>query len=431
MNRQSRVDDAGDAIAVAWRSRGCRARLGLGSRPGWRLGSRPVGLPPLLAVAAALALAGCTWTVPASPSPIHRATGHPTQTPAAQPTPTRRSGTFTRIATLDSRGDGYTTTLLQDGRVLIAGGTGTGYKALATAELYDPRSNSFTPTSSMTTGRTGHSATLLGDGRVLIAGGGSYENSDFLVLAELFDPKTGKFSPTGWLETPRESQTATLLPDGRVIVIGGDQGCVMAKCQIVTSAEVYDPLTGAFSPDGNLGTPRAGHTATLLTDDRLLIVGGEDANSHPIASAEIFDPMTGISTATGSLGAARYGHTATRLSNGQVLVAGGFTVSSAELFDPATGKFSATGSMTAARGFFTASLLRDGRVLMAGGVIGADDPSSAELYEPATGEFALTGSMTTGRANHTATLLADGRVFISGRDYASGGTSDSAEFYQP
>lgn len=83
--------------------------------------------------------------------------------------------------------------------------------------------------------------------------------------------------------------------------------------------------------------------------------------------------------------AARGDHTATLLSDGRVLTAGGWNgtaLASAELYDRATGTFSPTGSMTATRAAHTATLLSDGRVLSAGGMYGSSSFASAELHEP-------------------------------------------------
>jgi hypothetical protein len=101
---------------------------------------------------------------------------------------------------------------------------------------------------------------------------------------------------------------------------------------------LVQPCAGAsfkFEETGSLLTARAGHTATLLPNGKVLVAAGLDSNFVPLTSAELYDPATGTWTATGSLAAARYDHTATLLPNGKVLVAGGsFALASAELYDP-------------------------------------------------------------------------------------------------
>ena len=107
------------------------------------------------------------------------------------------------------------------------------------------------------------------------------------------------------------------------------------------SAELYDRTTETWTFTGNLNVGRAGHSATLLPDGRVLVAGSIDSNFNEVASAELYDPTTGTWSLTGRLHTARDLHMATLLRDGKVLIAGGTTggesrLASAELYDPAT-----------------------------------------------------------------------------------------------
>ena len=195
----------------------------------------------------------------------------------------------------------HTATLLQDGKVLLAGGGAM--DALGTAELYDPATGTFTETGSLTTGRGMHTATLLTDGRVLIVGGiggefdvsGSSDSSKPLPTAELYDPATGTFTETGELNTARWMHSSTLLQDGRVLIVGGASADMQTQ---LTAVEVYDPATGTFTEAGDIPVPYALHSALLLPDGRVLLAGGANQTGSSDLStltmySGIFDPATG------------------------------------------------------------------------------------------------------------------------------------------
>jgi hypothetical protein len=380
--------------------------------------------------AGALAVIGCSGGSNPTASPANSST----------PAPSNAQGHKISFIATGSMASRYfnTATLLQDGRVLVAGGCCDGQTGLATAQIYNPLTGAFTATGSMTTPRYEHTATLLQDGRVLLTGG--FSELGGLASAEIYDPKAGTFSPTGSMSVARLNHTATLLQDGRVLIAGGT-----SSTTALDSAEIFDPKTGTFSPTGydDKGVPdtmsraRIYQTATLLNDGRVLIIGGDT-----LATGDIFDPKTGQFKPTRAPLTALVNHTATLMNDGRVLIVGGrqvglFTFDSAEIFDPtrgtetntvAKGTFTATGSMTTARFYHTATLLRDGRVLITGGYPGLD---SAEVFDPKTGKFTATpGRMTLGRARQTATLLNDNTVLIAG-GIGSSGSSTSAELYQP
>jgi hypothetical protein len=286
--------------------------------------------------------------------------------------------------------------------VLVIGGlsnsAGNAEDFLASAELWDPATGSFSATSSLAETRIAHTATLLPDGRVLVVGGIRVSIAP-AATAELWDPGSGSFTTTGPLAEGRFGHTATLLRDGRVLVIGGGS-FAQDGFDVRAVAEVWNPATGTFGPAGSLAEPRVSHTATLLPDGRVLVIGGigRSGDASVIrSSAEVWDPATGVFTPAGSLAEVRGGPTATLLPNGSVLVVGGtgFRVtddasingpkwrSSSELRDPVTGAFAPAGPLAAGRGLHTATLLSDGRVLVVGGI--RDDGTqvaAAEVWAP-------------------------------------------------
>ncbi|MFL5731688.1 MAG: Kelch repeat-containing protein [Chloroflexia bacterium] len=338
----------------------------------------------------------------------------------AQPTATagaqRTAGRLEPVGSMTLSRGAHTATLLQDGRVLLAGGQQRGDQLTNTADLYDPATGKFTPTGSMTVPRAYHSAALLPDGRVLIMGG---SNADGNRSAELYDPATGKFTPTGSMTVGRwEPFAATTLKNGKVLVTGG-----LSDGKMTAVAELYDPSTGSFSPTGSMNEGRVNNTATLLADGRVLVVGGGVAGvgSEPdrvLASAELYDPITGAFTRTGNLLTARYKHGAALLRDGRVLIVAGSNerqmaglYTSVEIYEPATGKFTSAGNVAIPRFKLPAGLasLPDGRVAIAGG------GERVELYDPSSGSFSTAeGTMELPHYYQTATTLRDGTVLIAG-----------------
>ncbi len=369
---------------------------------------------------------------------------------------------------------------LPTGQVLFIGGfDATEVAVLKHAELYDPFWAGVGP---MQEGRQNHSATLLQDGRVLLAGGGD-GGSGTRNTAELFDPVTGGFTSVGMTDA-RSKHAAARLDGGAVLLAGGQK----TGTQFLASAEVFDPVTNTFGATASLSSPRLGHTATALADGRVVVAGGFGPTVW--ASTEIFTWRATTSQGTFQSGPAmtrdRLGHASVLLDNGRVLstggwssVAGGITYAIEE-FDPAAGgSYSAWPNhawfLTNRRDHTIAALPGQTRALVAGGLTSGLTPTTSFEVIPQGGEGRMLSARTlhamtptgtnpttfwvigglpafsgpstatvekldaadlsttampelgTGRAHHTATLLQDGRVLVAGGHRSMDGATATAE----
>jgi len=214
----------------------------------------------------------------------------------------------------------HTATLLADGRVLLTGGDGRYIDSVnKDSELFDPATGTFGPAGDMHHCRTGHTATLLDSGRVLIAGGASWVGGTTIYPADVeqFDPVTGSFAlgsdpypiPFGY------GHIALKVHSGKVLFFDTQ----------TSGAALYDPGTGLFESCAGLIHPRTGASFTLLDTGEIVVIGGY-AWPHPSSSVleiEKYDPRTGVSQEFGRLLQGRHSHSAHLLPDGRILLVGG------------------------------------------------------------------------------------------------------------
>ena len=308
---------------------------------------------PILLLSLAGLLAGCgggrvaSTPPPATPSPTPPSSCVVIFPPSASLGPNGALG-FTAFVNLKS-GQGVLWSVVEGDKGGTIDNFGN-YVAPATTGLYnvkavsiaDPSQHSeaavtvlpsgFTVAGGMTTQRAWHSGTLLPDGTVLVTGGVVFVDciqspcDEFWHTAEIYSPATRDWAATpGLMLEPRAAHTTTLLQNGQVLLAGGFHEDDSDHVIISATAELFDPPSGSFKSAGSLVQPRFAHTATLLADGRVWIVGGKGAQR----SAELYDRATGGFTATGSLAQGRLGHTATLLSSGKVLIVGSATTTRA------------------------------------------------------------------------------------------------------
>ena len=292
----------------------------------------------------------------------------------------------------------------------------------------------FSPSAPMGTPRTGHSATLLQDGRVLVAGGAT--QSTTLASAELFDPLLNQWSYTGSMAVPRGNHTATLLADGKVLVASGQN-----DVDNTTTCEIYDPQTGTWSFAASLPTYRLNAVSVLLYDGTVMVIGGFYPVSNVTPRTDIYSPVTNSWTVAGDMKRARLFSSVNVVPSGKVLMAGGFAPNetdriqdSAELFDPATGQWTFTGSMTAPRTVLAGAPLFDGRILVMGGhndsVPQLEGLASAEIYDPDSETWSAVDPMISPIYSPAAVGLSDGTVLVLG-DLQSTSAPPTAQIFDP
>ena len=324
---------------------------------------------------------------------------------------------------------------LSPGATSVTASIGT----VSTGAIVDVSTDTWSAAPEMPTERVaGHTATSLADGRLLVAGGVKSAGTGTTAV-DLFDPVAATWTSVAPMNVVRSSHTATLLADGRVLVVGGSTVSSSASTGYVNnaSAEIYDPAADTWTSTPPMNAARSHHTATLLPDGKVLVVGGENVLYLVEASAEVYDPVANTWTTTrGAPVSARSQHTATLLPSGLVLVAGGFDIvngvltplAGAELYDPVlhttsttdgngvttttiTGglDFTATAPMASAHYGQSATRLADGRVVVVGG-----NTTQTELYDPTTAAWTTAGATAATHTSHGAVVMPDGRLLVAG-----------------
>lgn len=349
---------------------------------------------------------------------------------------------------------GHTTTLLPSNDLVHVGGSGCAIFS-ATANVCGSfgvvdgvqtglivTADTFAGGATIGTRRAFHTSTLLADGRILVAGGTNGPN--ILRGAEIFDPVSNTFSPTATpMVAVRDLHTATLLPNGRVLLAGGFTTNATSTGSTNT-AEIYYPDTRVFMPTPPMTTSRSNHVAVTLPDGNVMVIGGFGPNDVITNTVEIFYSTAGVWRSAPDMPTARALHTATIVKNGSVYVLGGVgpsgIVASVDVFNTVTGGWTTLpgGDNMPGGGVRSHSATQtfDGRILVAGGNDGFGEADFSYYFDPnasAGSRWLVTGTgslLTQPRFNHTATLLPNGTVMISGGSRKFGQVPNSIEVFR-
>ena len=266
---------------------------------------------------------------------------------------------------------------------------------------------------------------VLQDGRVLIAGGTTVPDdvNSALATAEIFQrtQQADTVVPAaGPMQVPRWRDAATTMMDGRVLVVGGGEACTTTACK---TADLFDPTTNTFKPTANLmGENRTFAWSVLMVDGRVMIT------SDASPTVEVYDPTKDSFTTIALPTVHHFGQRIVRLRDGRVMVMGGdgcaptctIAQNDVAIYDPKTDKFTAAKPMNFGRTQFTAHVLPDGRVMVFGGASisagGVNAPmDSIEAYDPSNDTWTTEPyKLSVGRTWHASSLVRDGTVLVMG-----------------
>ncbi|PDW03262.1 Kelch repeat-containing protein [Candidatus Viridilinea mediisalina] len=254
------------------------------------------------------------------------------------------NGTSTATTDIGYEAAGYGSVLLENGHVLVSGGSVSddAGQTVAYNKLmrYDPQSEQWAEMAPMAINRVSHRMTLLNDGRVLVTGGLYWDSAanqyDNLASVTIYDPANDRWEDVPSMQHARQLHSAVRLADGRVLIVGG-----FTDMEVGTNvnAEIYDPASNTWADAGlPIGDHSGGSSALLLPDGQVLVIGGGyyfEANSRAVSR---YDPATNAWSALSPLQLERSMHRASLLPDGQVLIIGGSsanlgTPSSHEIYD--------------------------------------------------------------------------------------------------
>ncbi|HEU5055604.1 MAG TPA: kelch repeat-containing protein, partial [Kofleriaceae bacterium] len=327
------------------------------------------------------------------------------------------------------------------GIAVVAGGLGR------VVELFDPRVGAFHEVGEMAVSRVGGAVAVRDDGTAIVAGGVDGDGA-LVGLIEEIASSSGEpirqIGPDNQADAQKAGLALVALPDRSVLMSGGRTAAGFIVPDLVVLEAGDDRFRGA----GFLAIERGGHTASVGLGGVVYLIGGltrDEGAGLDVATGtiELYRPQDqSVRTLVAELAVPRHGHTATVLEDGRILLVGGLTpdpicpappcaIPEVEVFDPIVGETRTVDEIPGGIHDHTATAIAGGRVLITGGRdSGGDLRSDAYLFDPDVEALVPTRSLGRPRAEHTASELCDGTVLLVG-GVSADGTPLAAERYNP
>jgi hypothetical protein len=221
------------------------------------------------------------------------------------------------------------------GRVVVVGGW-SGGSALDTTLLLDAQTMAFTDGPNLLAKRRGCAAVLIDADRLLVVGGCSGIGRGWLNTTEILHLSTRTVTPGPTMQSARSNCAAVALDARRILVVGGFDGrSYLSTTEILSLDTILDVRTMAFAPGPFMGSARAYLAAVAVDQRHVILVGGYDSASMPLATTKVLDVVSMEFSPGPQMQARRAGFSAARLDTLQgprIVLVGGQSV----IFGPLT-----------------------------------------------------------------------------------------------
>jgi len=281
----------------------------------------------------------------------------------------------------------------------------------------------------------------LNDGRVLFVGGNIVDGGGNSATMFYNDDDTWSMGPT-LVYSRTGGFTATLMSDGKVIIIGGDDVGFSQRDEV----EIFDPTNDSVSAVGPIGLGRTAHTTTVLSDGRVVVIGGLNSGDfNAYRRVDIYDPVADSWSLGSTMGFSRRDHTAIRITSDKILVVGGeapggpFDRDGGEVYDATNDTWTPVlNKMQSARLVPKINNFESGEFIVSGGVyvlpgFGLRSTQMTDIYDPVTNQFSAGPNLIRSRAEFATVERSDGVIlWIGGFDYElSNSTIKAVDIYDP
>ncbi len=300
----------------------------------------------------------------------------------------------------------HTSTLLNNGKVLITGGISSEDSLLANSscELYDPTTHLWSTVKPMNIGRFSHAAVLLDNGKVLVSGGATenYTTSSY----EIYDPSTNTWETVSSMNQKREGHVMIKLNDGKVLVCGGG-AFDMTSGTVTNTCEIYDPLTDEWNYISPMNNSMNNHKGIILNNGNIMVGGATLFWGWDGVHYEIYDVQT---NKWDTIPSPFYNHSATPslslLNDGTVLVIGDTTIS--EIYAPTNNTWIISDTLSFQENNYSIIHLNDNYIL----IVGKNE--KCEIYDSFTNSFLPAADKPSYQKDFTLTKLFNGAILLTG-----------------